>query len=164
MRNILIWLILLGIAMTVNAEASEPHGKFRLPFQVEIVPVSGKLSGQIKPGDVVEFNVIGHAFTDLEHLTVSIELLGGAKLVSGNTSWSGTLKQGGETVIHITVQAPEHGIGKIRARISLPPSSAASFSAESEFLLGADLKHKPVALPQPKRDSNKREIREYGAD
>lgn len=155
-----IWLALL---MAVLLDPLVVHAaKPRVPLQVNISPVQSSLvPADIRPGDTVEFKIAGKAFTDAAELNINVELHGGAKLVSGETSWSGPAKKGEDKALLITVRAPMHGNGMIRARISMSPSSGASFAAETEYLLGKSAQKKPAHLPEKKKDHKGREIREY---
>lgn len=98
---------------------------------------------------------------ETEKLDIRVELLGGVELVSGETSWAGPAKKGEDKALPVTVRAPKHGNGSIRARVSVPQTGGAGFAAEAEYRLGADKEMKPAKLPEIKRDNKGREIREY---
>ena len=123
--------VLLALLMAVLLEPALLHAaKPRSPLQVAISPVqSGLVAANIKPGDVVEFKIIGKTFADADELNINVELHGGVALVSGEISWTGPASKGEDKTLLITVRAPKHGNGWIKARISLPPTSGASFAA-----------------------------------
>ena len=155
-----IWLALL-IAVLLDplvVHAAKP----RSPLQASISPVqSGLVATAIKPGDAVEFKIVGKTFTDTGELNIKVELHGGVELLSGETSWTGPANKGEDKTLLITVRAPKHGNGRISARVSMPPSSGASFAAGAEYLLGMSAQKKPAPLPEIKKDNKGREIREY---
>jgi hypothetical protein len=132
------------------------------PLQISITPVRADISASdIKPGDVVELKVSAVSFIDAQEMRVEVNLIGGAKLVKGDTSWSGPASKKEEKTLILTVQAPEKEKGRIKARVSSPPSGGARFSAEAEFILGPEVKTKPEKEPQVKKDSKGRSIVEY---
>lgn len=163
MRHYLCVLAILCMSVTAYAgEMRAHHGKPRSPLQVNISAVqSGLAPADIKPGDTVDFRIIGKSFTDAAALNIKVELHGGAELVSGETTWTGPAKKGEDKTLLISVRAPRHGNGMIRARIAMSPSSGASFAAEAEYLLGKNAQKKPALLPEKKKDSKGREIREF---
>ena len=162
MRHYLCLLAMLCMSVTVYAGEMRTPGKPRPPLQIAISPVqSGVSPSDIKPGDVVELKITGKTHVETEKLDIRVELLGGVELVSGETSWIGAAKKGEDKALLITVRAPKHGNGRIRARVSLPQTGGAAFAVEAEYRLGADLEKKPSALPEIKRDNKGREIREY---
>ena len=82
-------------------------GKPMAPLKISIAPVQpGLAAADIKPGDTVEFKIIGQAFTDATGLNINVELQNGAALVSGATSWTGSAKKGEDKTLLITVRAP----------------------------------------------------------
>lgn len=155
--------VLLALLMAVLLEPALLHAaKPRSPLQVAISPVqSGLVAADIKPGDVVEFKIIGKTFADADELNIKVELHGGVALLSGETSWTGPANKGEDNTLLITVRAPKHGNGWIKARIAMPPTSGASFAAEAEYLLGMSAQKKPIPVPEIKKDHKGREIREY---
>ena len=162
MRHYLCILSILCISINAYAGEVKTPGKPRPPLQMNISPVrSGLLPSDIKPGDVVEFKIIGKTQVEANELNIKVELLGGVELVSGETSWTGLAKKGEDKALLITVRTPKHGNGRIRARVSVPQTGGAGFAAEAEYRLGADKEMKPAALPEIKRDNKGREIREY---
>lgn len=155
-----IWLALLMAVLfdPLVAQAAKP----RAPLQVTITPVQLNLAAaDIKPGEAVEFKIIGKTFADAGELNINVELHGGVQLLSGAMSWTGQAKKGEEKILPITVRAPKNGNGRIRARISASPSSGATFAAEAEYRIGQQAQKKPAALPEKKKDHKGREIREY---
>ena len=158
MKQVLLSLLVVVLVGPALLHAAKP----RSPLQASISPVqSGLVATAIKPGDVVEFKIVGKAFTDTGELNIKVELHGGVELLSGETSWTGPAKKGEDKTLLITVRAPKHGNGRIRARVSMSPSSGASFAAEAEYLLGMSAQKKPAPLPAIKKDHKGREIREY---
>ena len=156
--------VLAILCISINAYAGEmrPPGKPRSPLQITISPVqSGLLPSDIKLGDVVEFKIVGKTHVETEKLDIRVELLGGVELVSGETSWIGAAKKGEDKALLITVRAPKHGNGRIRARVSVPQAGGAAFAVETEYRLGAEPDKKPATMPEIKRDNRGREIREY---
>ncbi len=121
----------------------------------------GNTSDQIKPGDIVEFKVTALSSIDVPEMNVKVELVGGADLVSGDTTWSGPAAKNEKKTITLIVRAPKKGLGRIKARVSLPPSDGARFSAQAEFRLGPEVKTKPAQEPTVKKDRKGRSIIEY---
>jgi hypothetical protein len=139
-----------------------PSGKPLPPVEVRIVPVqTGMTGGQIKPGDIVEFKILAVSFANAQEMSIEVDLIGGAKLISGETSWKGPAPKNEEKTILLTVQAPERGRGRIRARVSLPTSDSTKFSSEAQFILGVEAKAKPAQEPVVKKDRRGRRIVEY---
>jgi hypothetical protein len=152
----------LVISAAFLLSATPGHAKPLPPLQVRITPVqSGITSGQIKPGDLMEFKVTAVSFMDVPELRINVELLGGVKLISGDTSWNGPAAKNEEKGITLTVQVPEKGKGGIRARVSIPPSNGTRFSADAHFELGPKGKAKPEQEPAMKKDRKGRDIIEY---
>lgn len=94
-------------------------------------------------------------------MRIDVDLTGGVRLVAGDTSWTGPMKKGEERKMLLTVQAPEHGSGNIRARVSLPSSKGARFSAEAHFELGQKAEKNEEQKPVTKKDSKGRDVIEY---
>ncbi len=139
-----------------------PSKKPLPPLRISIAPVQpGITSDQIKPGDIIEFKVIALSSIDVPEMSIKVELVGGAKLVSGDMSWSGPAVKNEAKSITLTVQAPEQGKGMIKARVSLPPSDSTRFSAQTEFRLGPETKTKSAQEPVIKKDRKGRSIIEY---
>ncbi len=132
------------------------------PLKISIVPdQAGLSSAEIKPGDIITLKVTAVAFLDVEEMRIEVQLSGGAKLVSGETSWKGPSAKNEKKTILLSVQAPEKGKGSIKARAVIPASNGTRFSSEARFSLGpevqANSEHKPVI----KKDSKGRIIMEY---
>ena len=155
-------MLSLGISgYSVNC-FSAPAGKPLPPLRISIAPVQpGITSDQIKPGDIVEFKVTASSSIDVPEISIKVELVGGAKLVSGDTSWSGPAAKNEEKSISLTVQAPKNGQGRIKARVSIPPSDGPRFSAGAEYVLGPVSKSKPEQEHPVKKDSKGRNVIEY---
>ena len=155
-----VWLVVM-IPVLFNplfAHAAKP----RAPLQVSISAAQpGLAPADIRPGDTVELKITGKTFADTAELNINVELHGGAKLVSGETSWTGPAKKGEDKTLLITVRVPMHGNGMVRARIAMSPSSGASFAAETEYRFGKNAEKKPAREPAKKKDNKGREIREY---
>jgi hypothetical protein len=150
------------MSTTAYSGGIRASGKPRSPLQISISPVQSGLSPiDIKPGDVVEFKIIGKTHTDAAEVRIKIELLGGVQLLSGNTTWAGPALRGEDKSLLITVGVPRHGNGMIRAQISMSPSSGSSFASEAEYRFGKYAEKKPVLLPEIKKDSKGRAIREH---
>lgn len=163
-QRALIYITLLSILILPGAGVSNagPSHKPLPPLQINIAPTQpGVTSSQINPGDIVEFKVIAVSFMDVQEMRIDVELTGGAKLLSGDTSWSGPAAKNEEKTFTLTVQAPEKGKGRVRARVTLPPSNSTRFSAETEFRLGPEVKNKPEQEPVIKKDRKGRSIIEY---
>lgn len=162
MRHFLFFLAILCAPFWVNAGGMETHGKPRSPLQVTIVPAqSDVVPAGIKPGDVVEFKVTGKSPGAEGDMKIKVELVGGVELLSGDIAWSGFTQKGEEKSFLIAVKVPRHGNGIIRARVSMSPSSAASFTAVAEYCFGKYAEKKPSHLPEIKKDNRGRSIREH---
>ena len=165
MRLFFCAMAVLCMSASVYAGGEKMHGKPRSPLQVSISPVqSGLAPADIKPGDAVELKIAATSFVDADELNINIELQGGVELLSGAASWKGPAIKGEAKSLLITVRAPKHGKGIIRARISMSPSAGASFAAEAEYHLGQKAEKPPVAPPVKKKDSKGREIMEHRVD
>ncbi len=141
---------------------SAPARKPLPPLQISIAPTQpGVTSALIKPGDVVEFKVTAVSFVDVQEMRIDVELMDGAKFVSGDTSWSGPAAKNEEKSFTLTIQTPETGKGRIKARVSLPPSDGTRFAAEAQYMLGPEAKTKPEHEHPVKKDSKGRNIIEY---
>ena len=146
------------LAVPLAVHAAKP----RSPLQVNIEPTQlGQLAEAIKPGDVVEFKIIGKTFVDADELSIKVKLHGGMELIAGETTWVGSLKKGQDKVLLLTVRVPKQGYGRIMARIAMPPTAGASFVAEAEYEFGSSTVKKPAEFPAIKKDSKGRELREY---
>lgn len=155
-------LAILCMSATVIAGGMPPSGKPRSPLHVSISPVKSGISpADIKPGDVVEFKISGKTYADAGELNIKVELLGGVELLSGNTTWAGPALKGEDKFLLLTVSVPKHGNGMLRARISMSPSSGSTFAAEAEYRFGTYAEKKPALLPEIKKDSKGRAIREH---
>lgn len=139
-----------------------PSGKPLPPLQVRIAPVqAGITSDQIKPGDIVELRVSALSMVDAQELRIKVELVGGAKLISGDTSWNGPAAKNEEKAITLTVQAPMTGKGRIKVSVSSPPADGTRFSGGAEYVLGPNVKMKPEKEYPLKKDSKGRDVIEY---
>ena len=142
--------------------AAGPSKKPLPPLQIRIAPVQpGITPDQIKAGDTVELEVTAVSFMDGQELRIEVELIGGAKLISGDKLWSGPLTKNEEKTILLTVQAPEKGKGRIRARASILSTDGARFSAETQYILGLETKTKPEQEHPVKKDNKGRNVIEY---
>ncbi len=132
------------------------------PLRISITPAGHDIAqDQIKPGDVIEFNISAASAIDVQRMRIEVELTGGAELVSGNTSWSGPAGKNEEKTIVLTVRAPKNGQGRINARVIIPSSNGAQFSAAAHFVLGKEVKSKPEQEHPVKKDSKGSDIIEY---
>lgn len=155
-------LLALVIAILTGSSYLAYAAKPLSPIQVNIEPVqAGIASANIRPGDIVELRIVSKSFVDAGELAIRCYLHGGAVLLAGETTWIGPVKKGDVKTLLITVRAPRHGIGVVRARAAMSPSIGASFAAEAEFRLGPDVANKPAPMPEIKRDHKGREIKEY---
>ncbi len=153
-----IFFVVYGCSFESEAASRKPLP----PVRIAITPVeAGITSDQIKPGDVIEFSVTAVSSIDAPKIEINVEFTGGAKLVSGESSWSGPAVKNEEKKLVFTVHAPEQGQGTIKARISIPPSDGTRFSAETEFVLGAKTKAKTDKEGTVKKDRKGRRITEY---
>lgn len=156
--KLLAALLAATLATPFSAFAAKPLP----PLQVSIAPVQSDLpAAAVKPGDVIELKIVGRTFVDASELTMKVKLHGKMEWVSGTTTWSGPLKKGEEKVLMLTVRMPKKGHGRITARMAIPPTPGASFSAEAEYEFGSSTTSKPAKLPEIKKDGKGREIREY---
>ncbi len=132
------------------------------PLRISIAPVQqGIMQDQIKPGDIIEFNISAASSIDVGQMRIEVVLTGGAKLVSGNTSWSGPAGKNEVKTIVLTVRAPSSGLGRIKARAIVSPSDGTRFSAVAHYVLGKEVKSKPEQEHPVKKDSKGRDIIEY---
>jgi hypothetical protein len=154
-----LFFILLVFPLLCNAA---PSRKPLPPLQVRIALVQpGITSDQIKPGDTVEFRVTAVSFIDVQEMRIEVELIGGTKLVSGDRTWRGPALKNEEKTIVLTVRVPETGKGRIKARVTIPPSDNTRFSSETQYVLGPEIKSKPEHEHPVKKDSKGRDIIEY---
>jgi len=149
----------------VHAVEKSPSGKPVSPLQVSIAPTQSNFSSDdVKPGDVVELRITGKTATDADKLTIRVKLQGGLKLVSGNSSWTGAARKGEVQSWLISVKVLKSGVGGIvKARVSTPNTSGASFTSFAEYQIGQKASKKPELLPGRKMDGKGRSIREYKA-
>lgn len=132
------------------------------PLRIIIAPVQQDImQDQIKPGDIIAFNVSATSSIDVPQMRIEVELTGGAKLVSGDTSWSGPAGKNEEKTIVLTVRAPKSGLGRIKARAIISSSDGTRFSAAGHYVLGKEVKSKPEQEHPVKKDSKGRDIIEY---
>ena len=163
MRKVIFYLLLLSVLLSCpTSGAAAPARKPLPPLRISITPVqSGITPDQIKPGDIVEFKVTASSSIDVPEMRIKVELVGGAGLVSGDRSWSGPAAKNEEKSITLTVRAPETGKGRIKAKVSIPPSGGTRFSAGAEYVLGPVSKYKPEQEHPVKKDSKGRNVIEY---
>ena len=93
--------------------------------------------------------------------SVKVDLVGGTKLISGDTSWNGPAAKNEEKTINLTVQAPKTGRGSIKAIATIPLTNGPHFSAGAEYVLGGEVKSKSEQDHPVRRDSNGRPVIEY---
>lgn len=101
------------------------------------------------------------SFIDVQEMRIEVELIGGTKLVSGDRTWRGPALKNEEKTIVLTVRVPETGKGRIKARVTIPPSDNTRFSSETQYVLGPEIKSKPEHEHPVKKDSKGRDIIEY---
>jgi hypothetical protein len=141
------------------------QGKPQSPLRADIVPVqSGLAPADIKPGDVIEFRVTGRSLAIDGEMRIKLMLVGGVELEYGDMTWDGPVLKGEEKLLLVAVRVPKHGNGMIRARVSMSPSSGATFAAEAEYRFGKYAEKKPTHRPEIKKDNKGRAIREYRAN
>ena len=131
------------------------------PLSVTIRPVQqGLSSSDIKPGDVVQLEVVVVSHVGLTRADLKITLTGGARLAAGDDRWSGPMEKDRETVIPVTVAVPQTGRGEVKATLS-----AGGFHAGAQFTLGQEPKVKPGSGPGKRgmktKDSKGHDIIEY---
>jgi len=158
MKRIALALLTACLLFPLLAQAEKPQS----PLQVNISPAqTGLASVDINPGDVVELNITGKTFVEAGELVINVELHNGVELISGATSWAGSVNKGEEKTLVIKVLVPKQDNGSVTARITMSPSSNASFAAEAEYRFGQKGVKKPDQMPKIKNDSKGRAIREY---
>lgn len=156
------WSLLFVLFFNPGVGSAGPSHKPLPPLRISIVPVqSGTVPDQVKPDDVIEFRVTAVSAVDVREMRIDVELTGGAKLVSGDTSWSGSAAKNEEKSITLIVQAPKTGKGRIKAKVSIPPADGTRFSAGAEYTLGPELKSKPEQEHPVKKDGRGRSVIEY---
>ena len=164
LRKITCLAVVVAVLSLVSTTAfsASLHNKPQPPLLISIEPVQpGITPTNIKAGDVVELRIIAASSLDADDVRIQVDLAGGAELVLGETVWNGSLIKNEEKTIIITVRAPAHGNGKIKARILIPESQGASFSAEDVYVLGVQPKSKPEHEHPVKKDSKGRDVIEY---
>lgn len=135
-------------------------GKPRVPLQVTVSPVQeGLRDSDIRPGDIVEFEVSVYSLMNATSAELDIRLSGGAELVRGDTRWSGPLMKGESKSLFITVRASVRGRGEIRAVLTLRGDT--SFKAHAVYKLGAEPQRPAPSAPPIKKDGRGRDIIEY---
>ena len=155
-------LLMIGISFYSNECTAGVSRKPLPPLRIRIAPVQQDIiQDQIKPGDIIDFNVSATSSIEVPQMRIEVELTGGAKLVSGDTSWSGPAGKNEEKTIVLTVRAPKSGLGKIKARVVISPSEGTRFSAAAHYGLGKEVKSKPEQEHPVKKDSKGRDIIEY---
>ena len=156
--------VILSVFIIVCFPLTGKAAKPLPPIQVTIEPTQAGLQPvDIKPGDTVEFSVTARAHSDAQDMRIAIKILGGAVLVSGETSWSGPVAKNAEKSLILTVRAPQKGAGRIKARVEVVVAEGASFGAESEYTLGVEVKQKTAPSPKIKKDVKGRDVIEYRA-
>ena len=162
-RKIPLYVLLLCVLFSCALSgAAAPSRKPLPPLRISISPVQpGIISDYIKPGDVIEFKVTALSSIDVPEMSIKVELVDGAKLVSGDTSWSGPAAKNEKKSVILTVQAPEKGKGALRARVSLPQSGNTRFSNQALYELGPEVKFKPEQEHPVKKDHKGRDVIEY---
>jgi len=155
------WVIVsLSASICAAGEARKP----KPPLRVSIAPVEdGIMPENIKPGDVLDFKITVNPLMDSQEMRIKIDLSGGAKLVSGETAWTGPVTKNTDKVLFVTVQAAQKGKGKIRVHVAIPSPQGTSFVAEAVYELGPGMKTKAVPERPAKKDSRGRDIIEYQA-
>jgi len=155
-------LVFLFLVLPAQVCVARPSDKPLPPLQVRIAPTQSGMTGdQIKPGDVIEFRVAAVSSIDAPEMSITVELASGAKLVSGDTSWSGPASKGEEISFVLMVRAPDSGQGMIKVRVTLPRSDGPRFSAGAQYQLGSESKSKPEKEHPVKKDSKGRNVIEY---
>lgn len=141
---------------------AEQSSKPLPPVRVSVSAVPSTLSPElISPGDIVTVTITAVSMIETPELIVQVDLLGGTRLISGETSWRGPAAKGEEKNLTLNVQAPLKGKGRVRAVVSLPPSNATRFSADAVFILGSDTGHNDERNGVVKKDKKGRSIIEY---
>lgn len=164
MRNkigIVLFLTISFFAAAIESPAGTSR-KPKPPLEIAIAPEQlGLTSADIKPGDSVAFTITARAQADLTEVVISVDLIGGVELVSGEASWKGGMVRGEAKVLTVTVRAPLKGAGAIKARIRTAGAPGPGFGAETRFDLGGEGKSKPAPKKQIKKDAKGRGVVEY---
>jgi hypothetical protein len=154
--------IIMGISLYSTGCMAGTSRKPLPPLRISIAPVQQDIiQDQIKPGDIVEFNISASSSIDVRLLRIEVMLTGGAKFMSGDTSWSGPAEKNEVKTIVLTVRAPKSGLGRIKARAIITPSDGTRFSAAAHYVLGKEVKLKPEQEHPVKKDSRGRDVIEY---
>jgi hypothetical protein len=158
--------ILLSLSFFIPLSTLAAHGEAKgtkplSPLKVTIRPVQqGLTPADIKPGDVVQFEVVALSHVGLTRADLKIMLTNGARLIAGDERWSGVLDKDRETIITITVAVPQAGRGEVKAMLS-----AGNFHSGAQFSLGAEPKTKPENAPGKRgmktKDSKGHDIIEF---
>ena len=154
-----VWFFVLTSAgMSVAGPSLKPHA----PLSISIALVqAGVASADIKRGETLEFAITAVSFMDAQDAKIQVDLADGAELISGETTWSGSLKKNEKRTITITVRSPVQGNGRIKARILVSEPQRASFSAEAVYVLDTQPKAKPQHEHRIIKDSKGRDVIEY---
>jgi hypothetical protein len=163
LRKFPYYLLLLCVILACPIHgAAAPSRKPLPPLRVSIAPVQpGITSDRIKAGDIIEFKVTALSSIEVPELSIKVDLVGGTDLISGDTFWSGSAAKNEERSITLTIRAPKSGQGRIRVRVSIPPSGGPRFFASAEYVLGPVSKFKPEQEHPVKKDSKGRSVIEY---
>jgi hypothetical protein len=167
-KRVLLLMLILYCTMLVLSGTVSAAGhakKPRPPLNITIQPVQADvLATAIQPGDTIPFRVTAVAYVDTQELRVTIELSGGAELVSGETTWTGTAARNEKKEFILTVRAPQKGRGKISAHAAIPGTDGPSFAVESRYLLGVEPNMKSSlsdTRPRVKKEGHGRDVIEY---
>lgn len=163
MKGSFMYPRLLPIIILVFSPLALYAAKPLPPVQISVAPAqAGLAAGDIKPGDVVEFKVIARSMMDSPEMRVTVELTGGAELVSGETSWAGPMAKGEEKTLLFSVRAPKKGNAKIKASMETTATEGAAFRAHARYSLGEDVNaQKPGPARPVKKDGKGRDVIEY---
>ena len=163
MKNKILLIAVLVFLVFPSLSTAKATRKPMSPVRVQVSPTQSGISPEtIKAGDIIEFKVTASSGIPTDELKIDVDLLQGAKLVSGDLSWTGPAGKNEEKTITLFVRAPENGKGKIRARVSLPPTKGARFSAEALYFLGPEARQKPdMGQSSVKKNSRGRDVIEY---
>ena len=153
-----VLILFLQSGLCESAEAGKP----RLPLQVTISAAGIDTGASIKPSDTLWFTVEAIPLIEAHTLQITIELLDGAELVSGELFWSGPVHKGERKIMNLAVRASQSGGGGLRARAAIVNPGNRPIEAASQFSLGTVQKStKPKTTPAVNKDRRGRTIQEY---
>lgn len=150
-------LSLTGLTSFAGDTPSKPSP----PIHISIGQVETDHENTIGSKRSLELAILVRAFIDLPNVNVHIDLSKGVELVSGETTWSGSLMKNDTRTFIIIVRSSKNEKGKITAHAEITNEQGAKLRSDAQYDIGRSTEKKQQPKGNKAKDSRGRDVIEY---